>query len=123
LIGTGVDDALHVLTQYRRAFKLAASPERTIRRALHHSGRAIVTTSAALSLGFLTLMASAWETISSFGLFITLAILGALLSTLLVLPAVLLALERTRAAEPLSSHAGITTAPPVPVRNRQLEGE
>jgi predicted RND superfamily exporter protein len=94
LIGTGVDDALHVLTQYRRAFKLAAS-----------------------------LMASAWETISSFGLFITLAILGALLSTLLVLPAVLLALERTRAAEPLSSHAGITTAPPVPVRNRQLEGE
>jgi predicted RND superfamily exporter protein len=51
----------------------------------------VVTTSLALSLGFLTLMASAWQSISSFGLFVSLAILAALLATLFVLPALIFA--------------------------------
>jgi predicted RND superfamily exporter protein len=65
-----------------------------MKHAMHHSGRAIVTNSLALSLGFLTLMASAWQTISSFGFFVSLAIIGALISTLLVMPALIFSFYR-----------------------------
>ena len=67
--------------------------EPAIREATRHSGPAIVTTSVALALGFLALMASAWHTIASFGLFVCLAIPGALASTVISLPAVLFSLE------------------------------
>ena len=60
--------------------------------ALRESGRAIVTTSLALSLGFLTLMTSAWQTIASFGFFVAAAIVGALVATLFVLPALVFSL-------------------------------
>ena len=43
----------------------------------------------ALALGFLTLMMSAWQTVASFGFFVALAILGALVATLFVLPALI----------------------------------
>jgi predicted RND superfamily exporter protein len=60
------------------------------------TGRAAVTTSLALAFGFLTLTASAWQTLSSFGFFVSLAVLGALAATLFVLPAVIFAATRER---------------------------
>jgi predicted RND superfamily exporter protein len=89
LIGIGVDDAIHVLSQYKIRRDTGEGPTAAITHALHHTGRAVVTTSIALSLGFLTLMASAWQTISSFGFFVALAIMGALASTMFVLPALI----------------------------------
>lgn len=87
LLGITVDDGIHILNQYRRQRSLGDDPREAIRAAVVHVGRAVVTTSVSLSLGFLTLMMSAWETISSFGFFVALAILGALVAVLLVLPA------------------------------------
>jgi predicted RND superfamily exporter protein len=78
------------------------SDARAIERTLLHVGPAITTTSIALALGFLTFMASAWQTISSFGFFVALAILGGLVSTLFVLPALLFAMPSQRAG---GSHA------------------
>jgi predicted RND superfamily exporter protein len=91
LIGIAVDDSVHILRQYERRRGGGDSPGEAIRGAVVHTGRAVVTTSLALSLGFLTLMASAWQTISSFGLLVSLAILAALLATLFVLPALIFA--------------------------------
>ena len=68
--------------------------ERSLLVANHHVGRAVVTTSLTLALGFLSLMASAWQTISSFGFFVALAILGALAATLFVLPALIFQFSR-----------------------------
>ncbi len=119
LIGISVDDAVHLLTHYQRTIRSGEPPNRAIRAAIHQSGRAIVTTSAALSLGFLTLMASAWETISSFGLFICLAILGALASTLLVLPALIFAFERAPQGIRELASAKITT--PIPITGERSE--
>jgi predicted RND superfamily exporter protein len=65
-----------------------------MRHAVLHVGRAVVTTSVALSLGFLTLMMSAWQTIASFGFFVSLAIMGALAASLFVLPALIFAFDR-----------------------------
>jgi predicted RND superfamily exporter protein len=94
LIGIGVDDSVHLLNQYRRERAGGHDRDEAMRRALLHVGRAIVTTSLALALGFLTLMISAWQTISSFGFFVALAILGALAATLFILPALVFSFAR-----------------------------
>lgn len=90
ILGIGVDDALHLLRHHRERRLLGDDVHTAILSAIRHTGRAIVTTSIALSLGFLTLTVSAWATISSFGFCVALAVLGALVSTLVVLPSLLL---------------------------------
>jgi predicted RND superfamily exporter protein len=90
VIGLAVDESIHVLDHYRRERAVGAAPRLAVRTALQHTARAAVTTSIALTLGFLTLLASSWQTISSFGFFVSLAILGALAAALFVLPALLL---------------------------------
>jgi predicted RND superfamily exporter protein len=94
LIGIAVDDSIHLLHQYQQRRAAGDGPREAIRGAVLHVGRAVVTTSLALSLGFLTLMASAWQTIASFGFFVSLAILGALAASLFVLPALIFAFGR-----------------------------
>ena len=91
VIGIGVDDAIHLLAHYKVRREEGDTPQAAMSAALQHTGRAIVTTSIALALGFLTLMMSAWQTVASFGFFVALSILGALVATLLVLPALVFA--------------------------------
>ena len=91
VIGIGVDDAVHVLRQYQLRRDAGENSHGAMRGALQHSGRAVVTTSFALALGFLTLMMSAWQTVASFGFFVALSIVGALAATLFVLPALIFA--------------------------------
>jgi predicted RND superfamily exporter protein len=94
MIGIAVDDSVHLLDAYRKERACGATPGAAMEAALHHTGRAVITTSLALALGFLTLVASAWQTISSFGFFVALGILAALGATLYLLPALFFALER-----------------------------
>lgn len=98
LLGIAIDDAIHVLHRYHHERAEGLAPDAAIEAAILAVGPAVVTTSIALSLGFLTFMASAWQTISSFGFFMSLALVGALASTLFVLPAALFALHERRAA-------------------------
>ncbi|MDG2336340.1 MAG: efflux RND transporter permease subunit [Myxococcota bacterium] len=92
VIGIGVDDAIHLLSQYAYRRNAGATIHEAMSGALHQTGRAIVTTSLALALGFLTLMMSAWQTVASFGFFVAIAITGGLVATLLVLPALIFGL-------------------------------
>jgi predicted RND superfamily exporter protein len=94
LIGIGVDDSIHLLSQYKARRLEGQRPREAMSAAVRHCGRAVVTTSVALSLGFLTLMASAWQSISSFGFFVSIAILAALGATLFVLPALVFVFDR-----------------------------
>jgi predicted RND superfamily exporter protein len=94
LIGIAVDDSIHLLHHYQQQRADGNDPREAIREAVLHVGRAVVTTSLALSLGFLTLLASAWQTIASFGFLVSLAILGALAASLFVLPAIIFAFGR-----------------------------
>jgi hypothetical protein len=91
VIGIGVDDAIHLLSRYRLSRAAGMRAYAAMSEAIQHSGRAILTNSIALALGFLTLLASAWQSISSFGFFVALSILGALVSTLFVMPALIFA--------------------------------
>lgn len=94
VLGIAVDDAIHLLARYRVGLGRGLPPSRAMSRAVHHVGRAVVTTSLALMLGFFTLTASSWKTIASFGALSAIAILGALAATLLVLPALVRATAR-----------------------------
>jgi predicted RND superfamily exporter protein len=97
VIGIAVDDAIHLLVQYRRHRAAGAGSRLAICGAVLHMGRAVVSTSIALALGFFSLGFSSWKTISNFGALSGLAILAALLSVLVVLPALMVvATDRQR---------------------------
>jgi uncharacterized protein len=97
VIGIADDDAVHLLDQYRRRRKAGEPPAQAMDGALIHVGRALVTTSVALAIGFLALTVSAWQAIANFGLIAAFAITVALFAALFVLPACVLAWERLRA--------------------------
>ena len=97
VLGIAVDDAIHLLDNFRRRHRRGTSPEIAIEQAALHVGRALVTTSLALTLGFTTLALSPWQSVASFGSVAAIAILAALVSTLVVLPALVQSLFRIRA--------------------------
>jgi hypothetical protein len=92
VLGIAVDDTIHFLTHYRGERNAGASPHDAIATTMRRSGRAIVTNSLALALGFFALTLSSWQSIASFGLLSGIAILVALAAELLVLPALILGL-------------------------------
>jgi len=99
VLGVAVDDAIHVLSAEREARARGLASDAAIAEAYARTGRALVTTSVALAAGFLTLTLSSWHSIASFGLVAAVAIVLALVATLVVLPP-LQALVARRAARP-----------------------
>lgn len=89
VLGIAVDDAIHFLGAFRRASAAEHGSAAAGRAALEETGRAIIGTSIALAIGFLLLLLSPWKSIASFGLVSAVAIAAALLSALVVLPALL----------------------------------
>ncbi|MEE9279266.1 MAG: MMPL family transporter [Myxococcota bacterium] len=96
ILGLAIDDALHVIAPYRARRVAGESSGDAIVAVVRSRGRALCTTSFALTAGFFALTLSPWKSIASFGLVSGIAILGALAADLLVLPALLLAADRTR---------------------------
>jgi len=97
VIGIAIDDTVHLLTQYRRRRARGLEAAISIEQAVAHVARALITTSVALALGFLSLVVSPWSSVASFGVVASLAISVALLADLVVLPALILVLSRRRA--------------------------
>jgi hypothetical protein len=87
ILGVGVDDAVHLL--YRRGLLVQSGlgGKAAMREAVIEIGRPVVTTSVALAAGFAALMRSSWGSVAAFGSVAAIAILCALLATLLLLPA------------------------------------
>ncbi len=96
LLGLAVDDALHVVVPFHVRHRAAGSAAVAIEAAVRSRGRALCTTSLALSVGFFALALSPWKSIASFGVVSGVGILGALLADLVVLPALLVAAESVR---------------------------
>lgn len=94
VLGIAVDDAIHVLVHFRKQRQIGESASAAVVHAIEHVGRALATTSLALCIGFSALAFSPWQSVASFGAVSAVAILGALVAVLLVLPALVLAWER-----------------------------
>jgi predicted RND superfamily exporter protein len=92
LLGLGVDDAIHLLSAWRRRRRAGDGPAAAMAGAMQEVGRALATTSFALAVGFGALALAPWHSIASFGRLSAVAILLALACVLLVLPALVVSL-------------------------------
>ena len=95
--GIVVDDTVHFLSKYLRARReKGLNPEDAVRYAFNTVGRALIVTSIVLVAGFLVLATSHFGLNSKMGLSVSIVIVCALLTVLLLLPPLLMKLEERR---------------------------
>ena len=94
--GIIVDDTIHFLTKYQSARRRGLPCPKAVRYSFRTVGRALTTTTAVLSLGFLIFAFSGFESSWAMGLLITLTIVFALLADFLLLPPLLMAIDRRK---------------------------
>lgn len=116
-IGIAADDTIHFLTAYARERRSGLDALAALRGAIAGVGEAVITTSAALALGFLSLVTSPFASIVSLGLLGSLTIVAATLADLLVLPALIATAARYRARIPAlrAAQPASNTPPPASV--------
>ncbi|MCA9545917.1 MAG: MMPL family transporter [Myxococcales bacterium] len=88
-IGIAVDDTIHFLHHWRLQYARTGNVERAIEMSLQHSGRAMVSTSIILMVGFFTYLGATMHNLQRFGLLVGLTALMALLIDLIFAPALL----------------------------------
>jgi uncharacterized protein len=88
-LGIAVDDTMHFLVGYRRLREQHESWREAVEDTLRTVGPSITTTTITACIGFFALMPSAFIPIGQFGMLCGIAILVALLSDLLLLPALI----------------------------------
>ena len=94
-LGIVVDDTIHLLSKYIRARReLKKSPQDAVRYAFATVARAIIVTTIILSAGFTILIFSSFGFNSDMGKLTAITIVVALLLDLLLLPALLLLIDR-----------------------------
>ena len=94
--GMIVDDTVHFLTKYRKARREGLAAPDAVRSTFRSVGRALVTTTAVLSCGFLAFTFSGFETSWALGLLVTITLLFALVADFLLLPPLLMAVDGRR---------------------------
>ncbi len=93
-LGIVVDDTVHFLSKYLRARREKGySSEDAVRYAFTHVGRALITTSIILVVGFSVIAQSTFVLNASMGLLTAIVIIFALAADLLFLPALLIKFE------------------------------
>jgi predicted RND superfamily exporter protein len=88
-IGIAADDTIHFLTAYARERRSDKEPVAALHAAISGVGEAVIATALALSLGFLSMLASPMASVADMGLLCAIAILGATVADLLILPALI----------------------------------
>lgn len=89
VLGLVVDDSIHFLHHFRKAFESTADVEKAVAETLHTTGRALTITSLVLCGGFFIYSLSFLASNARFGLLSGCAIIFALAADFLLLPALL----------------------------------
>ena len=98
-IGIVVDDTVHFLSKYRRARREHGfTPDDAVRYAFQEVGRALFTTTAILVSGFLVLSLSEFFPTSQMGQLTSVIIALALVADFLLLPPLLMTVDRPQPA-------------------------
>ncbi len=92
--GTVVDDTIHFMSKYLKARHEGQSASEAVRYAFRSVGRALFTTTMVLVLGFLVFASSAFVISWMLGLLVALTIGFALICDFLLLPPLLIAIDR-----------------------------
>jgi hypothetical protein len=88
-IGIAVDDTIHFLHHFRVHFDQYGNVEEAIANSFQHAGRAMVSTSAILGIGFFAFSFATILSIQRFGILIALTTVVAMLMDLIFTPALL----------------------------------
>lgn len=88
-VGLAVDDTIHFMHRFQREYRTCNQFELAVESTLQSTGRAMLSTSVVLSLGFFVFCFSEMGNLYAFGLLTGVAILLALLSDFLIAPALL----------------------------------
>ncbi len=94
VFGIVVDDTIHFLSKYLKARREGRSAPEAVRYTFHTVGHALWTTTAVLSVGFLVFATSGFEVSWALGLLVTITIVFALVADFLLLPTLLIAIDR-----------------------------
>ncbi len=94
--GIIVDDTIHLMSKYLKARREGFLAPEAVRFAFRAVGRALCSTTVILSLGFLVFAFSGFESSWALGLLVMLTIVFALLADFLLLPPLLMALDRKK---------------------------
>jgi len=89
-IGLAVDDTIHFMHNFRRYYLESKDPFKAIEQTFYTTGKAMVITSIVLSLGFYAYMLANMISVQNFGLLTGSVIVLALLSDLLLAPALMI---------------------------------
>jgi predicted RND superfamily exporter protein len=94
-IGLAVDDTIHFVYNFRKYHQESYDVHQAVSSTLHTAGRAMLTTSIVLSIGFFIFMFASMHNVFYFGMLVGSAIIIALLADFLLAPALMaLALKR-----------------------------
>ena len=95
--GIVVDDTIHFLSKYLKARREDGLPaEEAVRATFRSVGKALWTTTVVLSAGFLAFAGSGFQVSWALGLLVTITITFALIADFLLLPPLLMALDRRK---------------------------
>ena len=94
--GIIVDDTIHFMTKYLRGRKQELLPSESVQLAFGTAGKALLATTVVFALGFLVFGASGIASNRSLGLLLGMTVIIALVADFLLLPPLLMALDRTR---------------------------
>ena len=89
-IGLAVDDTIHFLHNFRRYYLESGDEKKAIQQTFYTTGKAMVITTIVLSLGFYAYMMAQMISVQNFGLLTGSVIVMALLSDLLLAPALMM---------------------------------
>ncbi len=88
-IGLAVDDTIHFVYNFRKYYLESGDVRDAVGKTLHTAGRAMLTTSAVLSIGFFIFMFASMHNVFYFGMLVGLAIVVALLADFFLAPALM----------------------------------
>ena len=95
-IGLAVDDTIHFMHNFRRYHLATGDVAQAVRQTLTTAGRAMLVTTAVLSIGFFLYMFSSLSNLFNFGLLTGFTILMALLADFFLAPALMAAMDERR---------------------------
>lgn len=94
LIGMGVDFGIHYYARVMEEFRAGEELTEALARSVQHTGRAMVSAALTTIVALLTLLAASFRGFVEFGVIASYGIALCLLAVLLVMPALILALEK-----------------------------
>ncbi len=98
-IGLAVDDTIHFMHNFRRYYEEKEDPVAAVHETLQTTGRAMLVTTVALSLGFFIFGFSTLSNVRNFGLLTGFAVTTALTADYLIAPALMVIANRAKTQE------------------------